>query len=99
MSNLGIVNVAVQVLPLETDKHPYRIVDKAIEIIEASGLKYEVCPFETVIEGPYDEVMGIIKQLQVVCVQEGANHMVTNLKIQISAGKDVRIADKIEKYR
>jgi len=47
----NIVNVAIQVLPSSKKEHPYSIVDKAIEVIQKSGLKYKVCPFETVIEG------------------------------------------------
>ena len=37
MNNL--VNVAIQVLPNSKSIHPYNIVDKAIELIQKSGLK------------------------------------------------------------
>lgn len=46
-----IVTVAVQVLPLTDD--PYPVVDRAIAAIQASGLKYQVCPLETVLEGTW----------------------------------------------
>ena len=32
------VNIALQVLPTSTTVHPYLLVDKAIEVIEKSGL-------------------------------------------------------------
>ena len=50
------VNIALQVLPVSKDIHPYILVDKAIEVIAASGLNYKVTPFETVIEGTYDQI-------------------------------------------
>ncbi|MCK9206420.1 MAG: thiamine-binding protein, partial [Salinivirgaceae bacterium] len=47
------INLALQVLPRAEGKNPYHLVDKAIEIIEKSGVTYQVCPFETVMEGSY----------------------------------------------
>jgi uncharacterized protein YqgV (UPF0045/DUF77 family) len=77
----------------------YAIIDKAIEVIKNSGLTYLVCPFETVIEGTYEEVMKVVKQAQDICFENGAAEIITNLKIQRSSVKDVSIDDKIGKYR
>lgn len=92
------VNVAVQVLPLINSNKVYPIVDEAIKVIENSGLKFKVCPFETVIEGSYSEVMEVIEKVQAVCFDAGAIDLICNLKIQSSSTKEVRIEDKIEKY-
>jgi uncharacterized protein YqgV (UPF0045/DUF77 family) len=92
------VNIAIQVLPTSKEKHPYEIVDTAINIIEKSGIKYRVCPFETVMEGDYDVIMNIIKQIQVECLNNGAESMISNLKIQIDKVRDVSIEDKTGKY-
>ena len=91
------VNIALQVLPSSTIIHPYAIVDKAIEVIAASGLRYKVTPFETVIEGNYDEIMKIVKLAQEACYEAGADSMMTYIKIQTSRG-DVSIDDKMQKY-
>ena len=56
------VNIALQILPSSKTIHPYSLVDKAIEVIANSGLRYQVTPFETVMEGNYDEIMEIIKK-------------------------------------
>jgi len=45
------INAAIQLLPLKTNEDRYSVVDKAIELINKSGLNYKVCPFETVVEG------------------------------------------------
>ena len=57
------VNIALQILPTSKTVHPYSIVDAAIAVIAASGLKYRVTPFETVMEGSYDRIMEVVKLL------------------------------------
>lgn len=94
-----IVNLALQILPMGTEKpEAYALVDKAIAIIEKSGLKYQVCPFETVLEGSYDEVMAVAKACQAAVLAAGAEHMMVYMKVQHSRDVDVAIADKMEKY-
>lgn len=92
-------NAAIQVLPRATSIHPYTIVDKAIETIAASGLKYQVCPFETVVEGTYNEVMELIKKVHETCYDAGAEELICNIKIQTSGKQNVTIDDKMHKYR
>lgn len=93
------INVAIQILPFTNDNiHPYSVVDKAIECIQQSGLNYQVCPFETVVEGEYDTIMSLIKEIHKVCYDAGANNIICNLKIQTNKNEAVTIDDKMEKY-
>ena len=92
------VNVAVQVLPKSKTKEAYDLVDDAIKVISESGLKYKVCPFETVIEGPYDEIMTVIEQLQENCFDKGADELLVYIKIQNRKNSKVTIEDKMAKY-
>jgi uncharacterized protein (TIGR00106 family) len=92
------VNIALQILPSSTAKHPYSVVDEAIRVIVDSGLKYKVTPFETVIEGEYEDVMRIVKQAQEACYEAGADSLMTYVKIQSSKTNSVSIEDKMEKY-
>ena len=94
----NIINASIQVLPTSNDKHPYEIVDVAISVIENSGLKYKVCPFETVLEGTYDEVMLTIKKVYESCLQENIESIFSYIKIQIRKNNDVTIEDKMNKY-
>ncbi|MBN1116976.1 MAG: thiamine-binding protein [Bacteroidales bacterium] len=93
-----LVNISLQVLPSSESKHPYDIVDKAIEVIAASGIKYKVCPFETVMEGNYDDIMQVIKKVFIECMEYGAESIFSNIKVQINSKKDVFIEDKTGKY-
>lgn len=93
------VNVAVQVLPTAGDKKAaYAIVDKAIEVIHQSGVKYRVTPFETVMEGNYGQLMEIVAKVQEVCYAHGASEVMCYVKVQSSASVQVTIEDKMAKY-
>jgi uncharacterized protein (TIGR00106 family) len=90
------VNVAVQVLPLIENAYP--VVDQAIQIISESGVKYEVGPMETVMEGPLDQLMEVAKSAHLACFTAGVEKVVTIIKIgdRISG---TTIDEKIKKYR
>lgn len=91
-------NIALQILPTSKTVDPYSIVDAAIAVIAASGLKYRVTPFETVMEGSYDRIMEVVKLAQQACYDAGAESLMTYLKIQSNGSGDVSIEDKIGKY-
>lgn len=92
------INIAVQVLPKSKSKETYDLVDEAIKVIDQSGLKYRVCPFETVIEGPYQEIMQVVEKIQDVCFEKGADELLVYLKIQNRKDGNVTIEDKMKKY-
>lgn len=96
----NIVNLAIQVLPLEKSREEaYSIIDKAIAAINASGLKYVVSPFETVVEGPYNEVMQLLGDIQSACYEAGADSLLINMKLHASKTNNMAIDDKIGKYK
>ncbi len=95
---MKIINMALQVLPQAQGVNSYDLVDKAIEIIQASGLKYKVCPFETVIEGTFDEVMNVVKNVHLALEKHGTETLMTYIKIQSNFSSNVSIEDKMEKY-
>lgn len=94
------VNLAIQVLPLQkSTEEAYSIIDKVIALIGKSGMNYIVCPFETVIEGPYRQIMNLLDEIQSVCFEAGADSLLINMKLHTSRTKDMTIDDKIGKYK
>ena len=92
------VNIALQVLPKSKTKESYDLVDEAIKVIQNSGLKYQVCPFETAIEGPYDEIMKLVEKVQETCFNNGAEELMVYIKIQNRKDGQVTIDEKMHKY-
>ena len=95
---MPIVNVSLQVIPVVPEERIYPVVDKVIEYIEASGVKYEVGPMETTMEGELDELLNIVKEAQEICVNHGASRVVSIVKIDYKA-EGVTMNEKIYKYR
>ena len=94
-----IVNASIQLIPIVTDKHPYEWVDEAITIIQQSGMRYEVGPFSTTLEGSYDEVMQTVHKVNEFLYQRECSEWITNLQIQIRSKGDITGSAKIEKFR
>jgi len=91
------LNVGVQVLPLAEDVYP--IVGKAIEAIQSSGVKYEVGPMETILEGDdLDQLLEVAKSAHHACFKAGAGKVVTIIKIA-DALEGTSIEEKVGKYR
>lgn len=95
---MTICNVSFQVIPKVPDQDTYRIVDMAIDVVKRSGVKYEVGPMETTMEGELDQLLDIVKKAQQVCVDAGAERVMTLVKIDYHP-KGVTIDEKIAKYR
>lgn len=94
-----IVNASLQVLPVVNDKHPYIWVDEAIAVIQQSGIRYEVGPFATVVEGTYDEVTSVIHAVNEYLCREGCQEWILNVQWQIRSNADITAGEKTEKFR
>lgn len=92
------VNVAFQVLPKCADKDTYALVDRAIEVVQRSGVKYEVGPMETTMEGDLNELLAIVLEAQQACLDAGAERVMTFIKIDNKPG-GVTMEEKVAKYR
>ncbi len=95
-------SIAIQVLPkADNDEELVRIVDEVIAYIRSCGLRYEVGPFETTIEGEdYNQLMDIAKECQHVAVRAGAEKVSAYIKIVYQPeGRILTIDQKIGKYK
>ncbi len=90
---MNTVHLAIQLVPISKEA-PYPIIDKAIEVIQKSGVKYVVGPMETVLEGEYDKLMTIIKQAQEASFAAGADELVVTLKIHARKNGSVTFEEK-----
>lgn len=94
------VNLAIQILPLQMSKEDaYHAIDQAIAVVQQSSLTYTVCPFETVIEGPYNTVIKLADDMQQACYDAGATELLVNMKLHRNKERDMAITDKTGKYQ
>jgi uncharacterized protein (TIGR00106 family) len=95
---MSLVNVSLQILPSVPDERLYSVVDKVIELIQKSGVKYEVGAMETTMEGDLDYLLEIVKRAQDICVSEGASRVCSIVKIDYKP-EGVTMNEKTYKYR
>lgn len=88
-------SVAIQSLPQTTsDEELIRIVDQVIDYIKSTGFNYYVGPFETTIEGDYEQLMEIIKNCQYIAIQAGAPSVAAYIKVTYKPEGDVLTIEK-----
>ena len=93
-------SIAIQVLPrVSTNEETIRYVDAVIDFIKSFGLRTEVGPFETTIEGEYDTLMEIVRGCSRICVEAGAPGVMTYVKINYAPDGVLTMEEKTAKHR
>ena len=88
-------SVAIQVLPeMKNDEELIRVVDEVIAYIKSTGLNCYVGPFETAVEGDYDELMDMIKECQKIAIRAGAPSVAAYIKVVYHPEGDVLTIEK-----
>lgn len=91
--------VSIQIIPKTKDGQdtiPY--VDEAISVIETSGVKYEVHPLETTMEGDLSELLNIVEKMNERMTKKGCPSVISQVKIYYKP--DGASMDELtEKYR
>jgi len=89
--------------PLGTAEHRYAHITAAINVVQRSGLRWEVGPLGTSFEGPPDAVWATLRAAHEACLAAGATSAVTVIKVAEGAadGPDSgpAIDDLIGDYR
>lgn len=93
-------SIAIQVLPMGVGpkEDVFRAVDKAIEVIKRSGVKYEVGPFETTMEGDIEKLWKIAYEAHRAVKDSGIKSVLTYIKMSES-DEAYSIEEKVAKHR
>jgi uncharacterized protein (TIGR00106 family) len=89
------VMVEFSVLPIGKGTSLSPVIARVLQIVVQSGVRYKANPMGTVLEGPWEEVMGVVKKCHDE-VMKDAERAVTSIKIDEQKGKDARIEKKLE---
>lgn len=69
-------------------------VARSLDIIDRSGLPYRLTPMGTILEGEWEEVMGVVTAC-FAAMKSDCNRITTSIKIDYRAGKGGRLESKI----
>jgi uncharacterized protein (TIGR00106 family) len=89
------VMVEFSVIPMGKGTSISPVVARVLDIVAKSGVRYKANPMGTVLEGSWEEVMGVIKKCHDE-VMKDADRGVTSIKIDDRKGTDVRIDEKLQ---
>lgn len=81
--------------PLSKGESVGDYVSRSLEIIDKSNLPYRLNPMGTVIEGPWDEVLGVVKACWERMSQD-CDRVSTIVKIDYRKGKTGRLESKVQ---
>lgn len=93
-----VINASIQIVPLTKIEEAFPIIDKAIELIQQSGLKYLVGAFETTIQGEYEPVQALLKKIQDYCYEQGKTQFLIYTKLHLCGGENILIKNKVQKF-
>jgi uncharacterized protein YqgV (UPF0045/DUF77 family) len=85
--------------PPGTADDPYRHIEAAIAVVQASGLHHEVSALGTTVEGTPDEVWAVARAVHEACLHAGAGSVVSVLKVAESAGDGLAMDALTRKFR
>lgn len=85
----------VSIFPIGEGESLSKWVGRCLEIIDKSGLEYRINPMGTVIEGEYDEVMGVIRECH-MAVREDSQRVSAYIKIDDRKGVEGAMLKKVE---
>jgi len=91
--------ISVQIIP-KTNKIEEVIpaVDAAIKVIDESGVKYQVQPLETTMEGDLQQLLNIVQKMNEKMIEIGCHNVITQMKI-LYQPQGITMDDLTEKYR
>lgn len=86
--------VELTIIPIGSDAHTSHELAEVLKLIDESGLRYELTPSATCIEGRWEEIMPLIR----LCherVRSRCAHVVTNIKIEDEAGANDKLTANV----
>jgi uncharacterized protein YqgV (UPF0045/DUF77 family) len=96
--NKNLVNVSLQIVPINCT-NAYDIIDAGIHTIQDSGIKHEVQPFSTIMEGELEELLKIVLKAREAAVKKGGNEMILNIQLHSKESEDVTFEGKTGKFK
>jgi uncharacterized protein YqgV (UPF0045/DUF77 family) len=94
-----LINASIQLIPIAEVENAMQQIDNAIQLIQASGLKYEVGPFGTSVEGSYEQVLQLITAINNLMNETSKVEWVLNVQFHIKPEAPVTMKEKISKHR
>jgi len=89
--------VEVTVIPIGTGSTALSsYVAQCIGVLRKEGIKYELHPMGTIIEGDLDKILTVVRKMHEVPFKEGVNRVITTIEIDDRRDKEATAVGKVE---
>jgi uncharacterized protein (TIGR00106 family) len=85
----------LSLIPVGGSAHSSGEIARALKLIHHSGVRYQLTPTATCLEGEWDEVMDLIKKVH-GAVRENVPHLMTLIKVEDDAGESGKITKNVD---
>ena len=89
-----MVLLEFSMFPTTQGESKSRYVARILDLIDQSGVRYQLTPMGTILEGEWDEVMGVVTAC-FEALKTDCPRISTQLKIDYRAGTESRMQSKI----
>ena len=89
-----MVLLEFSMFPTTQGESKSRYVARILDLIDKSGVRYQLTPMGTILEGEWDEVMGVVTAC-FEALKTDCPRISTQLKIDYRAGTESRMQSKI----
>lgn len=88
--------IEVSIVPIGTESPGIAsYVAEAVKIFKNAGIKYNVTPMGTVLEGELSSLLGLIQKAHESCFSAGAKRVLTHIKIDDRRDKKQSAEEKV----
>jgi uncharacterized protein (TIGR00106 family) len=84
----------LSIIPVDGNIHTSNEIAQALVVIEVSGLRYQLTPSGTCIEGEWDQVMPVIKGCHDQ-VRQSSSHLITIIRIEDDEGEEDKLSQNV----
>ncbi len=90
----------ISVVPVGTESPSFSsFVAQACREAQRNGIKYDVTPTSTVMEGDLPALMDVARKMHEAAFQAGSQRVVTNIAIDERRDKDLQMEDSVRTVR
>jgi len=87
----------ISVVPVGTQNASFSsMITDACRIVEEQGLKYQITPTGTVIEGEMNQLLTVVKEMHQIPFKNGAQRVITNIMIDERHDKEMNMEEQVQ---
>jgi len=91
-----MVLLEMSIVPMGSGESVSQYVAQCVDLVDQSGLAYEVHSMGTIVEGELPQVLDLLKQC-IEKVAESSNRVTCSAKFDFRRGKSGRISSKVDR--